>query len=96
MFQKLSFLRATYATAEWKDTKFVVGACRWMSDTQWAIDASTVLQWNIRVPRVTWSTHVMSAEAFERCDSAAVHAFPINLFLTMLGTRGLPRTYFSH
>ena len=39
---------------------------------------------------MAWVAHVVSAEAVEKGDGAAVHAFPVDLCLSMFGTVSVP------
>ena len=64
-----------------------------MSDSQRTIDAVAVLKGRVAraiVLIVAGFAHVVGAEAAEESSGAAVHAFPVDLYLSMLLTLGAP------
>ena len=92
-------LRAADATAERKDTAFLgVSASGRMSDSQRAVDAMAILEFNhtavVAVLLVAIIAEVVCSEAAEEGSRTAEHALPVDLNIAMLFACGLTSSHF--
>ena len=88
LLKHFHFFRSADAAAERENTtKFWVFVGRWVSDSQRTIDAMAVLKRWIACAVVLIMArlaHVVGTEAAEESSGAAIHAFPVDLYLSML------------